>query len=106
MENGATALGAAGESLEAGAVALAGTREELEGTLTTVAEALDGTAEAHAQAAQLLQSHTSELVRLHDSSRALSTSVTEAAAHVNDGFRGLGQQQEQFLEGLEHRIGR
>ena len=106
MESGATALGAAGESLEAGAVALAGTREKLEGTLEAVAQALDGTADAHAQAAELLQSHTSELVRLHDSSRALSTSVTEAASHVNDGFRGLGQQQEQFLEGLEHRIGR
>lgn len=106
MANGATALSAAGENLEASAKALAGTREELEGTLTAVGEALDGTAEAHKQAAELLQTHTSELVRLHDSSQALSTSVTDAATHVNDGFRGLGAQQEQFLDGLAQRIGR
>ncbi len=105
LDSGAASLREAGDSLAGGANALVETRAALESALTEVAGALEGTGTAHAEAAALLDRHTSELLRLHNSSQALSTSITQAAENVNRGFAGLADQQRNFLDGLEERVG-
>ncbi len=111
MDAAAGKLGAATTGLQRSSELLGSTSRAFETTSRRLEESFDagatalaGTAEAHQEAARLLDRHTTELDRLTETTAATAGKLLTAAQSANTAFDTLRASQRQFLDDLQQRV--
>ncbi len=111
MDAAAGKLGVATAGLQRSSEVLGSTSHAFETTSRRLEESFDagtialaGTAEAHQQAASLLERHTAELDRLTEATATTAGKLLTAAQSANTAFDTLRASQRQFLDDLQQRV--